>query len=88
MRTTIRIDDELLADLKREAHERDVSLSKLVNRMLRRGLEATAEAPKRRPAHREAVHSMGRPKVDLTKALAVADALEEAAVADEMALRR
>ena len=40
MRTTIRIDDDLLLELKERARGDKSSLNNLVNRLLRRGLSA------------------------------------------------
>jgi hypothetical protein len=75
MKTTICIDNDLVVELRRLAAAGRVSLSQALNQVIRRGL---AEAPSRHPTHRQVVHSMGVPRVDLDKALAVAAAEEDA----------
>jgi hypothetical protein len=82
MRTTIRLDDELLERLKREAQRQNISLTRLINRVIEAGLE-TAPARRKR-AFRQQVFSMGVPRVSLDKALALADRLEDGEIAGEM----
>ena len=48
MRTTIRIDDELLERLKEQALSENVSLTKLVNRTLRAGMQRSRASARRR----------------------------------------
>jgi Ribbon-helix-helix protein, copG family len=86
MRTTVRIDDELLSELKELASREDVSLTKLLNRVLRQGLARGKEAvrPKRRP-YREKTFDMGVPRFDVTKALALAAELEDEAIIEKLA---
>ncbi len=87
MRTTIRIDDELLERLKAQAHEEKVSLTRVVNRALQAGMKATGERG-RRPMFRQRVHSLGVPLVPLDKALALAAALEDDEVVRKIVLRK
>lgn len=70
MRTTVRIDDDLLMELRKLAAARKMSLSTILNDVLRRGL-----AP--RTTYQQRVFSLGPSKVNLDKALAVADAWED-----------
>lgn len=77
MRTTVRIDDDLLRELKSKAKRSQISLTKLVNQVLRRGLNENARPPKKAPAFRQETHDMGVPLVDLTKALSLAAQLED-----------
>jgi hypothetical protein len=44
MRTTVDLDPELLAQLRREAQRAKIPFTRLVNRVLRRGLAAPASA--------------------------------------------
>ena len=74
MRTTVRIDDDLLRQLKQRAESQQLSLTDLLNKVIRQGL---ASKQTKRPAFRQKVFSLGQPKVNLDKALAVAAALEE-----------
>ena len=87
MRTTLRIDDDLLEDLRREARQRGLSMAELANRLLRRAL-AGATWPARRRRHREKTYSMGRPRVDLTRAIAGAELLEDEAMGQKIAVRK
>jgi hypothetical protein len=82
MRTTIRLDDELLERLKREAQRQNVSLTRLINSVIEAGLASARTRRKR--AFRQQVFSLGPPRVSLTKALAVASQLEDAEIAGEM----
>ncbi|MEL7450681.1 MAG: hypothetical protein AAFN78_15815 [Pseudomonadota bacterium] len=82
MRTTIRIDDDLLTRLKNRARHENISLGRLVNRVLRAGL-AAADRVEDTPAYLEQTFSMGEPQEDLNSALRLAGALY-----DEEALRK
>lgn len=87
MRTTVRIDDDLLRDLKERAHREDISLTTLLNRVLRQGLAGgDAARPKKRP-YREKTFDMGPPKFDVNRALALAAELEDEAIMEKIALR-
>lgn len=85
MRTTVRIEDDLLAELKRRAHADGTSLAKLLNRLLRAGLEA--KKPRRRRV-RIATVDMGPPKIDLDRALTLASELEDEETLRKVALRK
>ena len=85
MRTTVRIDDDLLRSLKEQAHRDGVSLAKLVNGVLRRGLDATGGNSRRAKPYREKTFPMGPPRVPLTNALALAAALEDEEIRAELA---
>jgi hypothetical protein len=82
MRTTVRIDDDLMRELKERAQREAVSLTRLINRLIRRGLESRA---KPRKPFQQQTYSMGVPKVDLTKALAFAAALEDEEIIAKLA---
>jgi predicted DNA-binding ribbon-helix-helix protein len=89
MRTTVRIDDDLLKRLKEQAHRDDVRLTDLINRLIRRGLEATWQRrPTSSKAYRERVVSLGQATANPTKALALAAALEDEETLDELARRK
>lgn len=68
MRTTVRIDDDLLRDLKEQAHKEGVSMAILFDRAVRAGLKAlkNGDNAPRKP-YREKTYDMGVPYVDLTK---------------------
>lgn len=88
MRTTLRIDDDLLRELKRLARAQKQSLTQLANRLLRRGIEADRARPASRRAVKEKTFAMGRPRFDLDKALALAAALEDEETVAELARRK
>ncbi|HTR60004.1 MAG TPA: ribbon-helix-helix protein, CopG family [Casimicrobiaceae bacterium] len=88
MRTTIRVDDELLDELKVQARKENVSLTRLINRTLKAGLKAGATRRPKRPQYRERTYALGKPKVPLDKALAVAAALEDEEIARKLMLRK
>lgn len=80
MRTTLRLDDDLLIELKNRARQEGVTLSELVNLALRQSLGS----PKRpRRPFRLKTRDLGRPSFDVSKANAVADSLD-----DEVILRK
>lgn len=86
MRTTVRIDDDVLRALKKRAQQEKTSLTTLMNLLLRKGL-LPADAPKaHKKPYREKTYSLGVPTVDLTKALAIAAALENEEILRKMAL--
>ncbi len=87
MRTTIRIDDELLEQLKEQAHRENISLTRLVNRTLRAGMQRSPSSG-RRPRYREKTCSMGVPRFDLDKALNLAAEFEDEEVLRKLALRK
>ncbi len=87
MRTTIRIDDDLLDRLKARAIAEKVSLTRIVNRVIKAGL-AGGDVPRRqRRPYRERVHAMGAPQLALDKALALAAVIEDDEVVRELATR-
>ena len=88
MRTTIRIDDELLVKLKEEARKQKMSLTGLLDRTLRAGMQASRGPRRRRPRYREQTHAMGAPSVTLEKALALAAMLEDKEIVRKMMLRK
>lgn len=88
MRTTVRLDDELLERLKAQARRENVSLTRLLNRTLRAGMRAERARPAKRRAYREQPHAMGAPRVALDKSLALAAALEDGEIVRELALRK
>jgi hypothetical protein len=88
MRTTVRVDDALLLELKSKANGEGISLTRLFNRILRAGLRAEQRDKEPRRAYRERTHSMGEPRVDLTKALSVASELEDAEILRKGLLRK
>lgn len=88
VRTTVRLDDELLERLKAQARKEKVSLTRLLNRTLQAGLQAGGARRRSQPAYRERAHAMGVPRLTLDKALSLAAALEDDEIVRELALRK
>jgi len=80
MRTTLTIDDQLVAELKQVAHESGKSFKQVVNDALRAGLQPAGSGGLR---YRLKPASMGKPNpgFNLNKALELADSLEDEALA-------
>jgi hypothetical protein len=88
MRTTVDIDEDLLKELREQVHKTRKPLKKVLNTVLRRGLEADKPSRPRRP-YRCPVFAMGDPArkgVDLNKALVLAANLEDAESARKLEL--
>lgn len=87
MRTTLTIDDQLAASLREVARQSGQPFRQVVNDALRRGLHGNG-----RPArpYRLPVAALGVPRagIDLDKALALADGLEDAALGVKLDLRK
>lgn len=74
MRTTVRIPDDLMLELKERAEAENLSVSKMLEQTLRRGLEAK---PEKRKPFRQRTYAMGPPLINLDKANSIAAALED-----------
>jgi len=83
MRSTVRIDDDLLAQIKDRARRENVSLTRMLNRVLRAGLRAPMRASRDKERPKHAAFAMGVPRINLDKALSAAADLE-----DEETLRK
>lgn len=89
MRTTVRIEDDLLTELKEAARKEGTSLTSLLNRVLRAGIRAARRGVgRRRLRHKEKTHAMGAPRADLDKALALAALLEDEETLRKLGLRK
>jgi hypothetical protein len=75
MRTTITLDADVASRLRDFAHREGVSFKQAVNDAVRAGLSSTS-AQRSEPFH-QPVFSLGKVRVDLTKALALATDLED-----------
>jgi predicted transcriptional regulator len=81
MRTTLTLDDDIVDRLKRLAADEGITFKHAVNQALRDGLEART----RPRAHRTQARPLGlRAGVDLTKALLLAEQLEDEEIAREL----
>lgn len=86
MRTTVTIDADLAAKLRRIARERGISFKEALNTLLRAGLGA--EAKTARPYRIRARRLGLRPGLDLDKALRLAAALEDEETVRKLELRK
>jgi hypothetical protein len=88
MRTTVRIDDELIEELRRRARQENLSTTRVLSRVIRAGLKAleNPRRPKRRT--RQPTFAMGEALFNVDKALSFAAALEDAETARKIALRK
>lgn len=89
MRTTLTLDSAIAKQLKEIAHRSGKSFKHVVNETLREGLRRQRRGPARK-GYRIRPASLGgvMPGIDLDKALAVADALEDIEIARKMQLRK
>jgi hypothetical protein len=85
MRTTVTLDDDVAAQLKRAARERGTSFKEVLNTSVRRGLEGEARS---RPYRLRARRLGAQPGVDLDRALALASELDDAETLRKLALRK
>lgn len=88
MRSTVRIDDELMEGLRQRAQREKVSLTRALNDVVRAGLRSTTTRPRPRKTYREKPLFLGEARVDLRKALTVAAGLEDGEVARKLSLRK
>lgn len=88
MRTTVRIDDDLLRELKEEAYIEGVSLTCHINRVLRRGIASVRQKISPQRKFREQPARMGEPRVDLTNATALATAMEDSFAIEKLERRK
>jgi hypothetical protein len=88
MRTTLTIDDGIVKALKDLAHRSNRPLKDVVNDTLRAGLEARAERKAKRYVMRPVALGGALPGINLDKALALADAIEDQELAAKLQLRK
>ena len=88
MRSTVRIDDDLMTALRARAQAEGLSLTRMLNRTLRAGLAASVRSRNECERYEEATARMGRPRFDLDKALALASGLEDGEIIRKTALRK
>ena len=87
MRSTVRIDDDLLEALKARAAAEGTSLTRTLNAVLRQGLSVANESRTRGSFEQRTV-SLGGATFDVDKALSVSASLEDEAVLEKLAARK
>ena len=85
MRTTVTIDPDVEALLRKTMRERDEPFKRVLNQAIRDGL-GNARSDRRKPFE-QITFDMGKPLVDLTKALSLAGELEDGEIATKMRRR-
>jgi hypothetical protein len=88
MRTTLTIDDAIVKALKDLAHRSNKPFKQVVNETLRAGLSAAATRGRRRYRLKPARLGGVLAGINLDKALALADAIEDQELALTMQLRK
>ena len=73
MRSTVRIEDDLMVALRARASEEGISLTRVLNRVLRAGMAVPKRARSGARPYRQRTFAMGQPLVDLDKALALGE---------------
>jgi hypothetical protein len=77
MRTTLSLDDDVAATLERMRRSRRITLKRLVNEALRRGLDDMGRRPRPREAIRTRAVALGRVRIpgidNIGEALAIAE---------------
>lgn len=87
VRTTVTLDDDVFAELRKIAAERGVTFKEALNSTLRRGLQPPTTATKK--GYRLPRIDLGlRPGIDLDKALALAGDLEDGEILRKLELRK
>lgn len=82
MRTTVTIDPDVEVLLRKTIRERGEPFKQVLNNAVRAGLRGSKPAPARK--FRQRTFHLGQPTVDLTKALALSAALEDAEILRKM----
>lgn len=85
VRTTVTLEPDVAAELKRVARDRGVSFKRVINDAIRSGLRSSVEPH----AYTMPTFELGlRPDIDLDRALALAAALEDDEVVRKLTLRK
>lgn len=85
MRTTVTLDEDVAQQIREQMRERGTGLKETLNELLRRGLRSHDPVDR----HETPTFGMGaRPGIDLDKALALADAIEDEETLRKVELRK
>ena len=77
MRSTVRIDDDLMVELRKRAESSGLSLTRMLNRTLRAGLRERGRQVGESVPFEQGTFGMGTPRLSVGKALALAATLED-----------
>ena len=84
MKSKVRIDDELTADLRTGARVEQMAVMRTINRVIRAGFAASNRPCKPGERYEEVTVRMGWPSAEVDKAQALATALEDAEIIRKM----
>lgn len=88
MRTTVTLDPDVESVLRKVMRERGISFKEALNEAVRSGAGSARQTTPRK-AFRQKTYRMGfRPEFNWTKALAMADAMEDEELIRKMQLRK
>jgi hypothetical protein len=87
MRTTVTLDSDVEALLRKAMRERGEPFKQVLNAAIREGLTSSARRKAAKP-FKQPIFDMGKPLVDLTKALTLAAELQDAETIAKMQRRR
>lgn len=88
MRTTLRIEDDLLQELKRLARKENIPVTRLINRMLSTSLRSSQNTKSPKRPYREKTYDLGKPTINLDKALMIAAEMENQEIIRKLELRK
>jgi len=87
MRTTLTLDDGIAAELKEMAHRSGVPFKRIVDQVLRAGIDA-ARRPTPKGRVRLRTFALGHPSVPLERALQLSASLEDEEIVRKLRLRK
>lgn len=82
MRTTVTLESDVQALLKKAMRERDASFKQVLNDALREGL--SARPARRRAPYRQLSFAMGKTLIDMTRATSLAAELDDQVLAERL----
>ncbi len=87
-RSTVRLDDDLMTELKARAHRENLSLTRTLNRVLRQGLAASSQRAKPHEEFEEVPVAMGQARFEMDRALTLGAELEDEEIIRKLSLRK
>jgi hypothetical protein len=86
MRTTVQIDEDLMAELRQRAETENLSPTHLIKRLLRSELACESELRRESTGQFcQRTHAMGVPRIDLNRVISFAAVLEDKAILRKLA---
>lgn len=88
MRTTLTIEDSIMAKLKKEAFRSGLPLKTVINRILQKGLQVEEAQERTNEPYETETFNMGKASFNLDKALQLAGQLEDEEISRKLELRK